>query len=309
MPLRLPRRLRRLLAPFTWNARDDEMDREMGFHLESHPAAVRPIRNDRRRSDARGAGAIRRPPPAQGTRPRRPDDAASSKISSRDVRHMARGLRKNPGFTIAVILTLALGIGGNTAIFSVVDQLLLRPLPYPGGDRLVTVYEALGVKPGQQIRSTRTHQSVSPANWMDWQTQSRTLERLAAWRTTAMTLTQSGDPTRLAAQMVSAEFFPLLGVGPLLGRTISRRRRPSERAARRRPQPPSLAGPLRRRSEHRRPDDPPQRPADRGDRRDAGGLRLHLPGQRSSGARCSSIARAPWRECGGPIHHRRRPAQ
>src|SRR5262245_38950401 len=59
----------------------------------------------------------------------------------RDVRHMARGLSKSPGFTIAVVLTLALGIGGNTAIFSVVDQLLLRPLPYPRGDDVVMVYE------------------------------------------------------------------------------------------------------------------------------------------------------------------------
>ena len=62
---------------------------------------------------------------------------------ARDVKHMTRGLRKSPGFTLAVILTLGLGIGANGAIFSVVDQLLLRPLPYPNGDELVTVYESL----------------------------------------------------------------------------------------------------------------------------------------------------------------------
>jgi putative ABC transport system permease protein len=220
MPLRLPRRLRRIFAPFTWNARDREMDREMAFHLES-------LRQQYVQSGMTDADAARAARARFGDLRRlkeRGHDVRTTRIVedlSRDVRHMMRGLRKSPGFAIAVVLTLALGIGGNTAIFSVVDQLLLRPLPYPGGDRLVMVYEALDVKPGQQIRAARRHQSVSPANWLDWQAQSRTLERLAAWRTTTMTLTGSGDPTRLAAQLVSAEFFPLLAVRPFLGRTIS----------------------------------------------------------------------------------------
>ncbi len=70
----------------------------------------------------------------------------------RDVRHAGRGLRRSPGFAIAVILTLALGIGGNTAIFSVVDQLLLRPLPYPHGEQLVTVYELFSPTARQEFR-------------------------------------------------------------------------------------------------------------------------------------------------------------
>ena len=131
----------------------------------------------------------------------------------RDIRHAARGLARTPGFAIAVVLTLALGIGGDTAIFSVVDQVLLRPLPYPNGDDLVTIYEAGRVLPG--------HFSVSPANWLDWQRQSRTFSGFAAWRTAAFTLTGVGEPVRLNGQLVSAEFFPLLGVSPLLGRTIS----------------------------------------------------------------------------------------
>ena len=92
---------------------------------------------------------------------------------TRDARHMVRGLRKSPVFTITVVLTLALGIGGNTAIFSVVDQLLLRPLPYPEGDQLVTVYETFPVATGQ---SGNRRNSVSPANWLDWQRDSRTLQ-------------------------------------------------------------------------------------------------------------------------------------
>jgi putative ABC transport system permease protein len=219
MRFHLPRRLRRLLAPFTWNARDREMDREMAFHLES-------LRQQYVRSGMPDAEATRAARARFGDVRRLKDrghDVRTALMMDdlvRDVRHMARGLRKSPGFTIAVVLTLALGIGGNTAIFSVVDQLLLRPLPYPDGDALVMVYEALGVKPGQQITASRTHQSVSPANWMDWQARSRTLERLAAFRTASMTMTESGDPTRLAVQMVSSEFFPLLGVRPLLGRAI-----------------------------------------------------------------------------------------
>src|SRR5688572_31653046 len=131
----------------------------------------------------------------------------------RDVRHMARGFRRNPGFATAVLLTLALGIGGNTAIFSVVDQLLLRPLPYPDGDQLVMVDESSG---GPSSRA-----DVSPANWLDWQRESRTFARFAAWGQASFILSGAGEPRRVNAQLVSSEFFPLLGVAPLFGRTIS----------------------------------------------------------------------------------------
>ena len=132
-----------------------------------------------------------------------------------DARHTVRGLRKSPVFTATVVLTLALAIGGNTAIFSIVDQLLLRPLPYPQGDQLVTIYETFqnaADLPGN------VGNSVSPANWLDWQRESRRLQSLAAFRGTTLTLTGVGEPIRLNAQLVSAEFFPLLGVPPLLGR-------------------------------------------------------------------------------------------
>ena len=130
----------------------------------------------------------------------------------RDVKHGVRGLLRSPGLSLAVVLTLALGIGANTAVFSVVDQLLLRPLPYPAGDQLVMVEESVG---------TSAHADVSPANWLDWQRASRTFRGFAAWQSGLFTMTGAGEPRRVFAQLVSAEFFPVLGVAPLLGRTIS----------------------------------------------------------------------------------------
>ena len=137
---------------------------------------------------------------------------------ARDARHMARGLAKSPVFTLTVVLTLALAIGGNAAIFSVVDQLLLRPLPYPQGNQLITIYETFPFAIGQ---TGNVGNSVSPANWLDWQRENRTLQSLAAWRQTTLTLTGVGEPIRLNVQVVSAEFFPLLGVPPLVGRVPS----------------------------------------------------------------------------------------
>src|SRR5262245_33977350 len=134
-------------------------------------------------------------------------------VVARDVRFVFRTLTKDPGFAVAVVLTLALGIGGNTAVFSVVDQLLLRPLPYPDGDQLVMVEES---RVGPNSRA-----DVSPANWLDWQRESRTVRRFAAWLPWTFTVTGVGEPRRMNAQLVSSEFFPLLGVAPLLGRTIS----------------------------------------------------------------------------------------
>jgi putative ABC transport system permease protein len=131
----------------------------------------------------------------------------------RDILHAGRGLRRSPGFMIAVVLTFALGIGANTAIFSVVDQLLLRPLPYPDGDNVVMVYEA---------KTSNVHNSVSPATWLDWQRDNRTLERVAAWAAgRSAILTGVGEAARLSVQAVSSEFFPVLGVEPIVGRTIN----------------------------------------------------------------------------------------
>jgi putative ABC transport system permease protein len=130
-----------------------------------------------------------------------------------DIRYCLRTLARTPVFTITVVLTLALGIGANTAIFSIVDRLLLRSLPFPHGEQIVVMHES---------RRTAPRMDVSPANWLDWQKDSRSFESFAAWTNRfPSTLTGSGEPERLKAETVSHEFFPLLGVRPVLGRVFS----------------------------------------------------------------------------------------
>lgn len=212
MPVRPPRFIRRVLALFRWHSRDRDMEREMAFHIDS-------LARDYARDGLGDVDAQRAARRQFGNLTRlkeRGHDERTMRLAEdviRDVRHGARGLWRSPGFSAAVILTLALGIGGNTAVFSVVDQLLLRPLPYPHGDQLVMVEESTG---GPNSRA-----DVSPANWLDWQRESRTFRLFAAWQLRAFTLTGAGEPRRLIAQVVSSEFFPLLGVAPLHGRTIS----------------------------------------------------------------------------------------
>jgi putative ABC transport system permease protein len=132
---------------------------------------------------------------------------------SRDVRYGVRTLVRTPVFALTVVLTLGLGIGANTAIFTIVDRLLLRPLPYPSGEQLMVLNE-------KSPRST--HMDVNPANWLDWQRDSRTFESFAAWSDRdELTLTGQGDPERLKTESVSYEFFSILGVKPFLGRDFT----------------------------------------------------------------------------------------
>jgi putative ABC transport system permease protein len=209
MPLRLAGRLRRLLLPFAGSARDRDMDQEMAFHLESitreYVQAGLSEAEAERRARERFGSVLRLKERGHDIR-----RAAVIEDLVRDFRLAVRGLRRSPGFTFAVVLTFALGIGANTAIFSLIDQVLLRPLPYPDGEKLVAVYD-----------SSRSRFSVSPANWLDWQRESRTMQSLAAWMSIRPTLTGVGETERLNGQAVSAEFFPVLGVAPLLGRAIS----------------------------------------------------------------------------------------
>ncbi len=128
-----------------------------------------------------------------------------------DLRFGARMLLKNPGFTVVAILTLALGIGANTAIFSVVNGVLLNPLRYAEPDQLVALYS-------RDANFTRS--SISYPNFLDWVDDNRSFSALAAYRAQDFTLTGMDEPERVPAEMISASFFPVLGVKPVIGRTF-----------------------------------------------------------------------------------------
>jgi hypothetical protein len=128
-----------------------------------------------------------------------------------DLRYGIRTLRKSPGFAVVAVITLALGIGANTAIFSVVNGVLLNPLPYPQPDQLVALY---------QRTNQFTEASIPYPNFQDWRRENRSFSDLAAYRHNDFTLTGMGEPERLKGEMVSASFFPLLGVKPVSGRTL-----------------------------------------------------------------------------------------
>jgi predicted permease len=134
-----------------------------------------------------------------------------------DLRYGFRVLRKNPGFAIGAVVVLALGIGANTAIFSVVNAVLLRPLPYSDPGRIAMVYHVPPQKsfPGVKIFA------VSPANYLDWQKQSSVFDAMSIFHSTTMTLTGKDQPEAVQGIVVSSEFFQVLGVTPIQGRAFT----------------------------------------------------------------------------------------
>jgi putative ABC transport system permease protein len=133
-----------------------------------------------------------------------------------DMSYAVRQLRKAPGFTIAALAVLALGIGANTAIFSVVNAALLRPLPFGGPAQLMRLYHTPPAKsfPGLKIFA------LAPANFLDWKQQAHSFENMAIYCFKQFTVTGHDQPESVPAARVSADFFPTLQVQPLLGRTF-----------------------------------------------------------------------------------------
>ncbi len=129
-----------------------------------------------------------------------------------DLRYAARMLRNNPGFALVAVLTLALGIGVNTAIFSVVNSVLLNPLPYPHAEQLVTLHES---KPNFEFGS------ISFPNFRDWRKDNHTFSSMAISRRFAFSLTGLGEAEQLPGRFISSDFFSTVGVNPLLGRSLA----------------------------------------------------------------------------------------
>ncbi len=131
-----------------------------------------------------------------------------------DLKFAARMLRKNPGFTAVAVLTLALGIGANTAIFSVINTVLLKPLPYADASRLIQVSQTV-------IQSQTPGLALSFTKYEQIRQQSQTLESMAAYYTLTSSLVTNQEPESVQAGKVSEDFFRVLGASPALGRTFS----------------------------------------------------------------------------------------
>ena len=129
-----------------------------------------------------------------------------------DLRYSFRMLLKNPGFTIVAVLTLALGVGANTALFSVVNGVLLNPLPYPQPDQLITLHQS---KPNFETGA------IPYPNFRDWQKENQTFSAMAISRGSGFSLIGMGEAERVDGRWVSADFFTVLGVQPALGRTFA----------------------------------------------------------------------------------------
>src|SRR5580700_11701158 len=128
-----------------------------------------------------------------------------------DLRSALRQFIKTPGLTAVVLVTIALGVGANTALFSVVNGVLLNPLPYPQPDQLVTLHES---KPNFNTGS------ISYPNFLDWQKDNHTLSAMAISRSYSFSLTGLGAAEQAQAQFITSDFFPVLGVQPAAGRTF-----------------------------------------------------------------------------------------
>ena len=130
-----------------------------------------------------------------------------------DARYAARSLRKSPGFTLVAAVTLALGVGANAAIFSVVNTVMLRPLPFAEPDHLVRIWES-------NVERQRPTFAVSHPNFLDWRSQARSFKSMAATNNIGLTWTSGGDAEVLAGMGVTATFLPTLQVTPALGRNF-----------------------------------------------------------------------------------------
>ncbi len=131
-----------------------------------------------------------------------------------DLRFGLRMMIRSPGFTVAALVTMALGIGANTAMFSIVNGVILSPLPYPDADRIVRLWET------NLARGWETF-SIAPLNFWDWQERNRSLELLAAYRTTTVNYTGGDRPESLSAYRVSEDYLKILGGEPIRGRGIA----------------------------------------------------------------------------------------
>jgi predicted permease len=205
--------LNRISNLFHRNQVDEELDEELQFHLEARTRAnlnagmdVQAAQHDARRRFGNATLAKERA--------HEMEIAMSIETVARDLRYALRSLRKSPGFTVVAILTLALGFGANTAVFTVVNGVLLRPLPFPNPGRLFLIsYQSkngpLESQPG-----------LYDTNYLEYQWHNQAFDKIATFNEDSAALTGTGEATRVPTALVTSSFFSVLQVNPRLGRTF-----------------------------------------------------------------------------------------
>ena len=138
----------------------------------------------------------------------------SSDSFAQDLRFAIRGLRTSPGFTLVAVSVLALGVGANTAMVSVIDAVLLRPLPYPDAERLVWI--------GEAIKNNTTDEVTLTPDFLEWREQNHVFATMAAFNLYTRTLSGAGDPVSLRTAKASADLLSVLKIQPVLGRNFAR---------------------------------------------------------------------------------------
>src|SRR3712207_5251568 len=209
MPGRLGRRLRALLRR---GEMDRELEEELRYHLERE--AELNLRGGMTPEEARRA-ALRDFGGVEQTRElcREARGVRMFQDLWQDLRYGARKLRQSPGFTLVAVMTLALGIGANTAIFSVVNAVLLRPLPFERPEQLVRVF-------GTNARRSNFTRPHSYLNFNDLRAQNQTFEALAAYSGASAALSGAEAPEQITGVIASGDIFRVLGTKPLLGRLL-----------------------------------------------------------------------------------------
>jgi predicted permease len=211
--MRWTRKLRLRLRSLLRRARvEEELDEEIRFHLErlteEHIAAGMAPRDARYAALRDMGGLDQRKEECRDAR-----GVALFDELRQDVRYALRGLRKSPGFTAVAILSLALGIGANTTIFTFVNAVLLRPLPYPGSDRLVILRE-------QPVGAEGTV-GVHPLNFLEWRARARSFEALALVQAPPLNVIGANGAEQIARVQTTSQLFRVFGVGPAAGRVFT----------------------------------------------------------------------------------------
>jgi predicted permease len=204
--------LRRLVNTIRSSRLQRDIDREIAFHIHEREDELRTVglskEDAQRRARMQFGNAL-----VQRERTRDVDIATALDASMRNIRYALRAMRRTPGFTAAVVLTLALGIGANSAVFSAIDAVLLRPLPYPDADRLVEL---------KQFHERFGETRIAPVRLQDWIRLNTTFDSIAGYMLGEVVDTSGELPERMRNVEVTAGFFDVLGVRPAIGRSFSR---------------------------------------------------------------------------------------